>query len=135
MGEASQAAAAPRLSLATIFIFSLSVLPTAAIGTILFVYLPPYLAGHLGVSLGTIAAVWASVRLIDLFVGPALAQAMDRTDTRFGRYKVWLAGGVPVFALSTYMLFFASKGISGVYVFVWLFILYLGISILSLSGS
>jgi GPH family glycoside/pentoside/hexuronide:cation symporter len=116
----------PRLSLARIAIYSLSVL---------FVYLPPYLAGHLGVSLGTIAAVWASVRLIDLFIDPALAQAMDRTDTPYGRYKVWLVGGVPIFMLSTYMLFFAPKGISGLYVFVWLFVLYLGISILSLSQS
>ncbi len=110
-------------------------MPVAAIGVVLFVYLPPYLAGHLGVSLGTIAAVWASVRLIDLFVDPTLAHFMDRTETRMGRYRAWLAGGVPIFALATYMLFFASKGIGGFYVFAWLFVLYLGISVLSLSQS
>jgi Na+/melibiose symporter-like transporter len=60
---------------------------------------------------------------------------MDRTDTRLGRYRAWLAAGVPVFAFATYMIFMAPKGITGVYLFVWLFILYVGNSILSLSQS
>jgi Na+/melibiose symporter-like transporter len=58
---------------------------------------------------------------------------MDMTTTRFGRYRVWLAAGVPIFAFSIYMLFMASSGIGGVYIFVWLFILYLGNSMLELS--
>ncbi|HXC54909.1 MAG TPA: MFS transporter [Rhizomicrobium sp.] len=133
-GPASQAL--PRQhSLATLLVFSLAVMPTAAIGVVLFVYLPPYLAGHLGVSLATIGLVWMSVRLIDIFVDPVLGFVMDRTDTRFGRYRAWLAGGVPIFMIASYMLFLAPKGIGGVYLFFWLFVLYLGNSILSLAQS
>jgi len=88
--------AAERLSLSTIVVFSLSTMPVAALGVVLLVYLPPYLAGHLGVSLGVIGGVWMAVRLIDLFVDPTLAHFMDKTETRFGRYRAWLAGGVPL---------------------------------------
>jgi glycoside/pentoside/hexuronide:cation symporter, GPH family len=122
-----------KISLSAIVVFSLSTLPVASLGVVLFVYLPPYLAGHLGVSLAVIGGVWASVRLIDLFVDPLLGYVMDRTVTRFGRYRAWLAAGVPVFMLATYMLFMAPKGITGVYIFVWLFILYLGNSVLQLG--
>jgi Na+/melibiose symporter-like transporter len=108
-------------------------MPVQTLSIVLFVYLPPYLAGHLGVPLGIIGAVWASVRIADLAVDPVLGYFMDRTETRFGRYRVWLAAGIPIFMLGTYMLFFAQPGIGGVYIFVWLFILYIGNSLLTLA--
>jgi Na+/melibiose symporter-like transporter len=122
-----------RLPLATILVFSLATVPISALGTVLFVYLPPYFNEQLGVSLGTIGFVWMAVRLLDLGVDPLLGYLMDRTDTRFGRYRTWLAAGVPFFALPAYMLFMAPKGIGGVYIFFWLFVLYVGNSVLSLS--
>jgi len=124
-----------RLSLSRIIVFSLSNLPIAALGVVLFVYLPPYLAGHLGVSLAVIGVVWASVRGIDLFVDPLLGHLMDRTSTGFGRYRVWLASGVPIFVVATYMLFMAPRGIGALYLFAWLFVLYVGNSMLQLSQS
>jgi glycoside/pentoside/hexuronide:cation symporter, GPH family len=126
----SQAQALP---LRTILIFSLSNLPVAAINVILFVYLPPYLAGHVGLSLGVIAVVWFSVRAVDLGIDLLLGHLMDRTDTRFGRYRVWMAAGAPVFMLATYMLFMAEPGIGGTYFFVWLFVIYLANSMLYLA--
>jgi Na+/melibiose symporter-like transporter len=126
-------AGAQRLSLGTVITFSLSSMPMSALGVVLLVYLPPYLASHLGVSLAVIGGVWALVRLIDLGIDPLLGFMMDRSDTRFGRYRAWLAAGVPVFMLATYMLFLARPGISGTYVFAWLFILYFGNSILALA--
>jgi GPH family glycoside/pentoside/hexuronide:cation symporter len=122
-----------QLPFSTIFVFSLSTVAVSALGVVLFVYLPPYLASHIGVSLGVIGGVWASVRAVDLFIDPLLGYLMDRTDTRFGRYRVWLAAGVPIFMLATYMLFFAAMGIGATYLFFWLFILYIGNSILALS--
>ena len=44
-----------------------------------------------------------------------------------------LLAGVPVLMLSVYMLFMAPKGIGALYLLVWLFVLYLGNSILTLS--
>ena len=122
-----------RLSLFRIILFSLATFSTAPVGVVLFVYLPPYLASHVGLSLGAIGAVWASVRGVDLFLDPVLGHAMDRTETRFGRYRLWMVAGAPIFMLATYMLFLAPKGIGAGYFFLWLFILYLGNSILLLS--
>jgi Na+/melibiose symporter-like transporter len=122
-----------RLSLLSIVNFSVATFPVSALGVALFVYLPPYLAGHLGVPLATIGIVWATVRILDLGVDPLLGQAMDRTTTRFGRYRAWLAAGVPILMLGVYMLFMAPKGIGASYVLFWLLFLYLGNSILSLS--
>ena len=131
MSSAGQAAA--KLSLRTILVFSLSTIPTAAPGVVLVVYIPPYLAGHMGVSLTAIGGVWMAVRLIDIFIDPVLGHLMDSTETRFGRYRNWLVGGVPIFMLGAYMLFMAPKGIGYIYLFVWLFILYIGNSILALA--
>jgi len=122
-----------KLSLFRIVLFSLATFSTAPVGVVLFVYLPPYLASHVGLSLAAIGGVWASVRGVDLFLDPVLGHAMDRTDTRFGRYRLWILAGAPVFMLATYMLFLAPKGIGAGYFFLWLFILYVGNSILLLS--
>src|SRR5215472_10518235 len=100
-----------KLSLLSIITFSVATFPVSALAVALFVYLPPYLAGHLGVPLATIGLVWATVRLIDIFVDPVLGQAMDRTRTPFGRYRVWLAAGVPIAMLAVYKLFMAPTGI------------------------
>jgi Na+/melibiose symporter-like transporter len=122
-----------RLSLLSIVNFSVATFPVSALGVALFVYLPPYLAGHLGVPLATVGLVWAMVRGLDLVVDPVLGQLMDRTVTPFGRYRAWLACGVPILMLGVYMLFMAPKGIGAGYVLFWLLFLYLGNSILALS--
>jgi Na+/melibiose symporter-like transporter len=127
--------AGQRLSLASIITFSVGTFPVSALGVALFVYLPPYLAGHLGVALTAIGYAWASVRLLDLFVDPVLGHLMDRTRTPLGRYRVWLAAGVPVLMLAVYKLFMAPMGIGGGYILMWLFVLYLGNSIMALSQS
>jgi GPH family glycoside/pentoside/hexuronide:cation symporter len=122
-----------RLSLVSIITFSVATFPVSALGVALFVYLPPYLAGHLGVPLATIGFVWATVRLVDLSVDPVLGHVMDRTRTRFGRYRAWLAVGAPILMVAVYKLFMAPRGIGSSYILLWLFVLYLGISILTLS--
>jgi Na+/melibiose symporter-like transporter len=127
------ATANKQLSLARIAVFSLSTIPAAALGAVLVVYIPPYLAGNMGVSLAAIGGVWMAVRLIDIFIDPLLGYTMDRTQTPLGRYRNWILGGVPIFMLGVYMLFMAPRGIGYFYIFIWLFVLYVGNSILVLA--
>lgn len=122
-----------RLPLATIVQFAISGVPTAALGVALFVYLPPYLAGHLGISLTMIGTCWMAVRLLDLGVDLALGIAMDHTRTRFGRYRLWTALGVPVFMVGTYAMFMAPPHFGAAYLIFWLLVLYLGNSMLTLA--
>lgn len=122
-----------RLPLSTILPFSTPNLPIAALSVAVFVYLPPYFSGHLGVTMVTIGFVWMAVRLLDIPVDVFLALGMDRTRTQLGRYRLWLMLGAPVLMLALYRLFMAPHGFSGGYLFGWLAVMYLGTSIVSLA--
>ncbi|MEO8812472.1 MAG: MFS transporter [Caulobacteraceae bacterium] len=128
-------ARATQLSISRILPFSLPSLPLSALGVAVFVYLPPYFAGHLGVSMTLVGAVWMLVRLVDIPVDVGLAVVMDRTRTRIGRYRPWLIAGAPVLMLALYKLFAAPVGFSGGYLLGWLLVMYLGTSIMGLAHS
>jgi Na+/melibiose symporter-like transporter len=132
MGEAAPGAGA-RPTLWRIVIFSLAGLPVGAMAAGLLIYVPPYLATQLGVSLAVVSGVWATVRLIDIGIDPVLGLVMDRTRTRIGRYRPWMILGAPIFMLGVAMLYFAPPGIGMGYLVGWLLVLYLALSILSLA--
>ncbi len=113
--------------------FSAPNIPLSALGVAVFVYLPPYFAGHLAVPMTVIGLVWGLVRLLDVPVDVFLAIGMDRTRTPMGRYRVWLVAGAPILMLALYQLFMAPRGFSGAYLFGWLVVMYLGNSIVSLA--
>jgi GPH family glycoside/pentoside/hexuronide:cation symporter len=124
-----------RLPLGAVITFALANLPIAALSVAVLVYLPPYFAGHLRVSMAVIGGVWMAIRLIDIPVDVTLALAMDRTRTRVGRYRPWLVAGAPVVMLGLYQLYMAPVGFGGGYLLVWLLVLYLGWSMMSLALS
>ncbi|MFD1192294.1 MULTISPECIES: MFS transporter [Phenylobacterium] len=128
-------ASANRLSFPVVAAFGSTAAPIAAIGLVMGVYLPRFFTGHIGLSLGAVGAAFGIVRLLDLAVDPLLGMGMDRTRLKLGRYRPWLILGAPVTMLATYMLFMASPGISLGYLITWLLILYLGVSILTLSQA
>jgi glycoside/pentoside/hexuronide:cation symporter, GPH family len=123
------------LSLPRILTFSLANLPISAISIAVFVYLPPYFAGHLGVGMGLVGAGWGFVRMIDIPVDVILAVLMDRTRTSLGRYRVWMIASAPILMLGLYQLFMAPHGFGAVYLVGWLLLMYLGYSMLYLSTN
>lgn len=131
----TSSAGADRLPLSRIMAFSTLSLPLGALAVAIAVYLPPYFASHLGVSLTVVGGAWALVRILDLFVDPVLGMVMDRTRTPFGRYRLWTVIGAPILMIALYALFEAPKGVGGVYLIGWLLVMYLGQSILVLGQS
>jgi GPH family glycoside/pentoside/hexuronide:cation symporter len=121
------------MSLARILTFSLANLPLSAISIAVFVYLPPYFAGHLGVGMGLVGAAWGFVRMIDIPIDVLLAVTMDRTRTPVGRYRAWMLVSAPILMLALYELFMAPHGFGAAYLIGWLLVMYLGNSILNLS--
>lgn len=115
--------------------FAAMAFPLQAIIIAVAVYLPQHFATGLGLELAAIGATFALVRLIDIPLDPMLGIAMDRTRSRFGRYRLWILLGVPVLMLAIYMLFMASPGIGTGYILIWLLVMYLGTSILTLAHS
>lgn len=124
---------AERLPLPLILIFSLPTIPLSALGLAMGVYLAPYFASHLGVSLTGVGVAFMIVRFADMGVDVSLGAVMDRTRTRLGRYRLWLLIGAPVLASGCFMLFMAPVGISVSYLVGGLLVYYLGTSIMGLA--
>jgi GPH family glycoside/pentoside/hexuronide:cation symporter len=123
------------LSLPRILTFSLANLPISAISIAVFVYLPPYFAGHLGVGMALVGASWGFVRMIDIPVDVILAVLMDRTRTSLGRYRIWMIASAPILMLGLHQLFMAPHGFGALYLVGWLLLMYLGYSMLYLSTN
>jgi GPH family glycoside/pentoside/hexuronide:cation symporter len=115
--------------------FSLPGLPIGALAVALSVYLPRYYASHIGLSLVAVGGAFGVVRLVDMCFDPFIGLAMDHTKTRLGRYRIWLIGSAPLLAIPVYMLFLAPTGVPLTYLIAWLFIYYLGTSVVTLSHA
>lgn len=115
--------------------FSAPSLPVAALSVTIGVYVAPYYSGPLGLDIGAVGLAFMLVRLIDMPVDFALGMAMDRTRTRWGRYRLWLLIGAPITLISVYFLYSAKPGVSIAYFLFWLLALYAGISTLYLAHS
>lgn len=124
-----------RLPLPNLIAFSLPGFSVGALAVALTVYLPHYYAAHYGLALAAVGGAFAVIRFGDMFVDPLLGLAMDRTRTRFGRYKVWLAAGAPILMLAVYMLFLPPVAVSLPYLAGWLLLYYLGFSLILLAHS
>jgi Na+/melibiose symporter-like transporter len=131
---AAPTAPAGRRSNGVLAAFSTVCLPLAAFGVALPVTLPEFYATFVGLELGVVAAVFMAVRLIDITFDPFIGWAMDRTKTRFGRYRPWMVASTPILMLSALMMFvMVQPGAGAVYLFGWLLVLYLGFSIATLG--
>ncbi len=106
-----------------------------ALAVALGVYLPRYYAGHIGLGLATVGLAFSMIRLSDTLLDPVIGVVMDRSRTRFGRYRVWLVLGAPVLAAGTYMLFEPRAHVSLVYMLTWLLVYYVGSSLTTLSHA
>ncbi|MET0273877.1 MAG: MFS transporter, partial [Phenylobacterium sp.] len=123
------------LSLPRILTFSATSVPIAAMVVAITVHLPAYVAASIGVPLVAVAAAFAICRTIDIPIEPALGILMDRTRSRFGRYRVWTLAGGPLLMGGLFMLLGAREGVGTGYLIGWLMVMYLGLSILLLSHA
>jgi GPH family glycoside/pentoside/hexuronide:cation symporter len=104
-------------------------IPLAALGLPLAVYLPEYYANDLRVPMASVGAAFLLVRMIDIGVDPVVGALMDRTRSRWGRFRPWLAAGAPILMLGVYLLFMAGPGVGARYLLGTLAVVYIGFSI------
>lgn len=123
------------LSTPALWLFSATAFPLQAIVMAVAIYLPQHYARQTGLELASIGAAFALVRLVDLPIDPILGILMDRTRTRWGRYRFWMLLGAPVTVAGVFMLFMAPPTIGVEYVIVWLLVMYVGTSMLTLAHS
>lgn len=112
--------------------FSAIALPVYAAQMPLAVYLPAIYAQQYGVSLGVLGTIFLIERMWGTLTDPIIGALSDRTRSRFGRRRLWIASGALVFGLSGLLLFFPIAGITPLYLGVTLFAFYLGWSMIQI---
>jgi len=128
-----QSSTAPNMSMPAILAFASASIPIQALVLAISVHLPRYFASHVGLELAAVGAAFAMVRLVDIPIDVFLGMGMDRTRSRWGRYRLWLALGTPVLMAGLYFMLLANSstsqlGLSGILLF-----LYIGYSMVYLS--
>lgn len=119
----------------TLAAFAAPCLPIAANGLPIVVYLPPYYASTLGLDLAVVGFIFFIVRFVDVPLDPIIGHLVDRTNTRFGRFRPWMAGGALVMMIGLYMVFMATPGVSPFRAFAGLLVMYLGYSALLVAHT
>lgn len=122
----SGTAAERRLGVWRLIAFSTPCIPLAAMLMPVTAYLPNYYARDLKVDLAELGWAFMMVRFFDLWFDPALGLLMDRTKSRWGRFRPWFVAGAPLAMLAAYMLFMAKPGIGGSYILIWLIVGFMG---------
>lgn len=106
--------------------FSSINVPLAAAGLPLSVYLAPIYAQEHGLALTAIALAFLFGRLWDAGLDPIVGLLSDRTRSRWGRRRPWIAAGGAIFAVSAGFLFFPQGRVTALYLALSLFFFYLG---------
>ena len=119
----------------TLAAFAAPCLPIAANGLPVVVYLPPFYASTLGLDLAVVGFLFFIIRFVDVPLDPIVGHIVDRTDTRFGRFRPWMAGGALVMMIGIYLAFMASPGLSPLRAFAGLMVMYLGYSALLVAHT
>lgn len=124
-----------RLPLGLALAFAATSLPLHGLAIAVSVHLPAYFAASLGVELAVVGAAFGLARMIDVPIEPALGLAMDRTSTRWGRYRFWTLLGAPFLMAGLFLLLQADSSIGTTGLVAFLLLMYLGSSTLLLSHN
>jgi GPH family glycoside/pentoside/hexuronide:cation symporter len=113
-----------RLPTGRLIAHSLINIPIVGAMVPLALYLPSIYAQHFGISLYVLGAIFLSERIWGTFTDPLVGWLCDRTVSRHGRRKVWIAGGSLLFACGYGYLFFPEGQVSPIGMTIALFVLF-----------
>lgn len=96
------------------------------------VYLPAIYAQQYGISLTALGMIFLAERIWGTATDPLVGWLCDRTRSRFGRRKVWIAAGAVLFSLSNWLLFFPGPGVTPAYLAMALVAMFLSLSMIQI---
>lgn len=108
------------------------VIPLAVIGLPVAVYIPPFYSSTLGLDLAAVGVILMLARISDVITDPLIGRLSDRTRTRWGRRRPWVAAGVPVMVASSLMLFVPQGEVTNLYLLTWIAAIYLGYTLITI---
>jgi glycoside/pentoside/hexuronide:cation symporter, GPH family len=130
--EESREEAEERVPFGHLVAYAQMTLPLAVIGLPIAIYIPAFYSGTLGLNLAAVGIVLMLARFSDVITDPLIGRLSDRTRGRFGRRRPWIAAGVPLMALSAFMLFVPSEPVSLGYLLLWISAIYLGFTLITI---
>ncbi len=93
-----------RLSASTVAAYGAPGLVLAALALTFYVFLPKYYADVVGINLTVLGVVILVSRAWDAVIDPAIGALSDRTRSRWGRRRSWMAAGAVPLAVSFILL-------------------------------
>jgi len=96
------------------------------------VYLPAIYAQQFGLSLASLGMIFLAERIWGTATDPLVGWLCDRTRSRFGRRKVWIAAGSMLFVVSNALLFFPGSNASAAYLTITLVVTFLALSMIQI---
>ena len=116
-----------RLSISTKMAYALPAFALAVVGIPVYVYIPKFYTDVVGVNIGVLGILLFSVRIFDAVTDPAIGLISDKTTTRYGRRRPYLAIGSIFVAASMVLLLNPpemSARMATVWFGVWIYALF-----------
>ena len=82
----------------------------AVVGIPVYVYIPKFYTDVVGVNITILGYLMFSVRIFDALTDPAIGYLSDRTKTRYGRRRPYIAFGSILVAAAMFLLFYPPAG-------------------------
>lgn len=95
------------------------------VNMLLIAYLPNFYAEEMGIGLGAVGGVFMAARAFDAVIDPVIGNLSDRTRSRWGRRKPWLAFGTVAFMAATWAFFQPPAGVGMTYLLVAAMLFYI----------
>jgi len=108
--------AVPALDRGRLLRFAAVAVPVYAAAQPVMAYVPAIYAKDYGVPLATLGLLFLLGQAVNSLLDPLIGALSDRTQSRFGRRKPWIAGGGVLFLLGAAMLFFPPAGAGAAWV-------------------
>lgn len=121
------------LKRSTVLLFGTVGIPLAVIGYPIAIWLPPFYAGELGLSLATVGLMLMLARFSDVITDPLIGFLSDKWKTRWGRRKPWILAGTPFMVFGAFKLFIPPEGAGSLYLLFWISFMFLGSTMVSLT--
>ena len=115
--------------------FSLPALGLNTLVTAVFVFLPALYAEHRHLGAAEVGTIFLLAKLVDMVAAPTWGLFMDSYKTRWGRRRPWLVLSTPILMLAIFMVYNPPESVTGLYLFTWLGVLYVGWSAWTISHT
>jgi len=94
-----------RVNLTQKLAYAVPAFSLAVVGIPIYVYIPKFYTDVVGINITVLGYLLFSVRIFDAVTDPAIGYISDRTQTRFGRRRPYIAVGSILIAVAMFLLF------------------------------